>query len=782
MSDKQVVHSSHWGAFVADVSSGDVVSVRPYLDDPNPASLLASIPDALTSQVRVAAPAVRRGWLEGGPGSTSQRRGADEFVEVAWDDALSLVARELDRVKREHGNAAIFGGSYGWSSAGRFHHAKTQVNRFLGLFGGYTGQVGNYSYAAGMQILPHVLGTAAATSGDATSWDVIEANTKLWVMFGGAPLKNAQVEAGGVARHDAAERLRAARAAGTEFVLVSPLRDDAPQFLQPQWLPVRPNTDTALMLGLAHTLLIEGLHDEQFLTRYCSGWERFRSYLDGEVDDQPKSAEWAAAICEIDADVLRDLARRMASTRTMISTTWSLQRADHGEQPFWMTVTLAAMLGQIGLPGGGFGFAYGDAATIGSRRRQVSAPTMSAGRNPADSWIPVARIADMLLNPGGQYEFDGEQRRYPDTRLVYWAGGNPFHHHQDLNRLVEGWKYPETIVVHEPWWTATARHADIVLPATTTLERNDIGASPRDCFVMAMHRAVEPIGAARDDYTIFSELARRLGFADEFTHGRDEQAWLRHLYEQARAGAAERGTDMPTFDDFWEQGHAELPKDTGYVLLGDFRRDPDAHALPTPSGRIEIYSETVAGFEYDDCPGHPTWLEPTEWLGAEDVTRHPLHLLSNQPRTRLHGQLDMGRVSQLSKIQGREPCRLNPVDAAARGIRKGDVIRVFNDRGACLAGAVISDAVRPGVIQLSTGAWYDPSDPSSSGSLEVHGNPNVLTADRGTSRLAQGPSAHSALVQVERYDGPLPAVTVMTAPAVHPFLDPDPPKMEEHQT
>ena len=204
----------------------------------------------------------------------------------------------------------------------------------------------------------------------------------------------------------------------------------------------------------------------------------------GDDDGQPKDADWAARITGIDAETIRELARRMAATRTMITTTWSLQRADHGEQPIWMTVVLAAMLGQIGLPGGGFGFGYGSMNRHGrSRARRCAALNRPSGANPIDSYIPVARISDLLLHPGETIDFNGKRVTYPDIQLVYWCGGNPFHHHQDINRLVQAWQRPETVIVHEICWTATARHADIVLPATTTLERNDIASSSRPLHV-----------------------------------------------------------------------------------------------------------------------------------------------------------------------------------------------------------------------------------------------------------------------------------------------------------
>ncbi|RYE73417.1 MAG: Asp-tRNA(Asn)/Glu-tRNA(Gln) amidotransferase GatCAB subunit C, partial [Hyphomicrobiales bacterium] len=367
------------------------------------------------------------------------------------------------------------------------------------------------------------------------------------------------------------------------------------------------------------------------------------AYLAGKADGTPKTADWAAALCEIPADEIRTLARRMAAKRTFIMMSWSLQRADHGEQPYWMAITLAAMLGQIGLPGGGFGFGYGSVNGIGNAAQEIPWPSLSQGDNPVADFIPVARIADMLLDPGGAYDFNGERRSYPDIKLVYWAGGNPFHHHQELNRLVQAWQRPEAIIVHEPWWTATARHADIVLPVTTQLERNDIVCANRDLMLAASHKAVEPAGEARDDYAIFSGLAARLGVEEAFTERRDEESWLRHLYGLARQRIAAANLDIPDFDSFWRQGVTLLPEpEVVKPLLADFRDDPQAHRLATPSGLIELFSERIAGFGYADCLGHAAWLPSQEWLGAEAAERFPLHLISNQPVTKLHSQYDHG--------------------------------------------------------------------------------------------------------------------------------------------
>ncbi len=764
MTRELVPHSSHWGAFEAEVADGTVVAIRPYRNDPDPSPLLGNIVDSLRHPARVTQPMIRAGWLDRGPGP-DRRRGAEPFVPVSWPTAVNLVAAELRRVYAETGGAGVYGGSYGWSSAGRFHHAQSQLHRFLNCLGGYVRGEHSYSNGAQSVIMPHIVGSMREFLDRATAWSVLERHTELFVCFGGIPLKNTMVSPGGASRHPARDHLRAARARGAEFVLVSPLRGDLPEFVGAEWLPIVPGSDVAVMLALAHTLIAEGLHDREFLQRYCVGFDRFESYMLGANDGCPKTPEWAAALSEIPASTIRALARRMGAKRTLINVNYSLQRVEHGEQAPWLAVTLAAMLGQIGLPGGGFGQGYGSLGYVGRAPLRVGPPTLPQGRNPVSAFIPFARLADMLLQPGEAFDFDGTRLTYPDIRLVYWCGGNPFHHHQHLARLRQALACPATIVVHEAFWTPMARHADIVLPATMTLERNDIGGSSHDACLITMRQAVEPWGEARSDFAIFADLAAALGVGERFTEGRDEMAWLRHLYDGWRVAASL--SSAPPFDEFWAAGFLELPEgDEDLVLFKQFRADPERAPLGTPSGKIEIFSATIDGFGYEDCPGHPTWLEPTEWLGAELAGRFPLHLVANNPTARLHSQLDVGGFSQSTKVHGREPIWVHPADAAARGIQSGDTVRVFNDRGSCLAGAVVTDTVRPRVVQLSTGAWYDPLDPSDPASMCVHGNPNVLTFDRGTSKLAQGCSGQHALVQVGRWTGPLPPIRAYDPPRI----------------
>ncbi|MFB9780393.1 molybdopterin guanine dinucleotide-containing S/N-oxide reductase [Rhodococcus baikonurensis] len=754
---------SHWGMFSAESVAGEVTAVHPYEGDSNPSPMLGNLAGSVRSRSRVTGPAVRRGWLENGPGP-SDRRGADEFVSVTWDELTELLARELRRVVDTHGNNAIFGGSYGWASAGRFHHAQSQVHRFLNQLGGYTKSVHSYSLGATGVIMPRVVGTHWKLFARSTSWDVIAKHSDLLVSFGGVPIKNTGVNAGGTSGHPTLGALDAFRARGGKIVSFSPLRDDVEGDCE--WIAPVPGTDVAIMLAVAFVLASEGLHDREFLNRFCVGYERFEDYLLGRADGVPKDPRWAQEISGVPAEFVTDLARRMASGRTLVTVTWSLQRIKHGEQAPWMGVTLAAMLGQFGLPGGGFGHGYGSMNEPGLAPVPYPLPTFSQGVNPVSDFIPVAAISDLLLSPGEEFDYDGRRLTYPDIRLVYWAGGNPFHHHQDLPRLRRAFARPDTIVVHDPYWTPMARSADIVVPSTTSLERNDLSCTRNDPLLVAMQQVVPPFANSRDDYDTFADLASALGFGEQFTEGRSSQEWIEHLYDQWRPFVDADGGNTPTFEDFWSDGHYRMRTEDNLVLFGDFREDPEKYPLSTPSGKIEIFSETIESFGYADCAGHPRWYEPDEWLGGPRASQYPLHLIANQPKTRLHSQLDHGDVSQASKIKGREPIRMHPDAAAARGVSAGDVVRVFNDRGACLAGVIVDSDLRSDVVQLSTGAWYDPLDPADPDSLCVHGNPNVLTPDIGTSSLSHGCTGQHVLVQIEKFEGVLPPVKAFDPPVL----------------
>jgi len=234
------VHLAHWGTFEAVTDGERLTGVRPWRGDPEPVPLIGNVASAQHHPARIARPHVRTGWLDHGPGAPG--RGGQPFVPVSWDAALGLLSGELRRVYRDHGAGAVYGGSYGWASAGRFHHAQSQAHRFLNCLGGYVRHVNSYSLGASTVLLPYVIADVSVLQAGATAKSVIAGHSELVVAFGGLSPKNAAVSPGGVSRHHARGWVSAARARGCRFVSVSPLRDDTPPEAEAEWIAPRPGT------------------------------------------------------------------------------------------------------------------------------------------------------------------------------------------------------------------------------------------------------------------------------------------------------------------------------------------------------------------------------------------------------------------------------------------------------------------------------------------------------------------------------------------------------------
>ena len=738
--------STHWGTYKVSNNNDENLNIEQWSLDPNPSKFGFGLVEAAKSHLRIDQPYVRKKWLKN-KNNTEKIRGLDDFVAMSWDEVTDLVASELLNVKNNFGNKSIYAGSYGWASAGRFHHAKSQLNRFFNLFGGFSSSTQSYSYAAAQTLLPHIVGHDLYSFLDEhNTWNALEKECELIIMFGGMPLKNSQVSAGGVGKHSTEIGLKKCLKSGTKFINISPNSNDSANFLKAKQISIIPNTDTALMLSLAYILITEKKYDEKFINNYTSGFEEFKKYVIGELNNKPCTPEWASQITSIPVQTINFLADQITKKKTMISVSWSLQRASAGEQPLWMAITLASMLGYIGTEGGGIGFGYSSVNSTGDVFKKIPWKSLPQGTNNIKDFIPVARVTDMLEKPTKIFHYNGQKLKYPDIKLIYWAGGNPFHHHQDLNRLVKAWQKPKTIIVNEIWWNAQARHADIILPVNTALERNDIMLNPRDPTIVANKKSLMSVGESKSDYEIFSSLANKLSFESAFTENKSELDWLKYLWNESKEIASKLDLDLPNFNEFWHKGFFEVPiKKTKKIMFQKFREDPNENPLNTPTGKIEISSEPIKSFNLKDCKGHPSWIEPYEWLGGKN--NYPLHLISNQPEYRLHGQLDNAEYSLKNKIKNREPVTINTIDAKERNIKNEDIVLIFNERGKVLAGARITDEIMKGVVVLPTGAWFDPDYETNT---DLHGNPNVLTKDIGTSELSQGPTSHTCLVEIRK--------------------------------
>ncbi len=771
---------THFGPFRANVKGGHFTSVEPFKDDAFVSPMIQAIPARTYAPTRVKYPYVREGYLKNRHKSDTSKRGSEKFVRVSWDEALDLVADEIKRVQEKHGYKSIYAGSYGWYCVGRLHNPQRVMNRMMKIGGGYVGRTGDYSTAASQVILPHVLGTNEVYE-QQTSWELVLKHAKNVIFWGADPMITNQI-AWEIPAHEGYTYMKQLKKLAEQkkinVISVDPIANDTQRYFEGQHIRVNPNTDVAMMIGMAYYLYTEKLYDEKFVKKYTVGFNRFVDYMMGKTDGVKKTPQWAEKICGVDADVIKRFAKKINKENTMIMSGWAGQRADHGEQFHWMTVTLSAMLGQIGEAGTGFGFSYHYANGGTPTAKAPGLPGISTSINSSKNgpWknykpfnIPVARVVDMLENPGKTINFNGKKITFPDTKLVYWAGGNPFHHHQDRNRMIKAWKKIDTFIVNEPFWTSTARMADIVLPTTTEIERDDIeriGDYSATHF-LAIQKAIEPVGESKDDFEICREICKRWGYEQEFTDGKTQKEWIESFYKEALSQASVKNIPLPSFNDFWKQGFAkfETPQSSReFIRHSDFKKNPMMNPLGTPSGKIEIFSRVIDGFGYKDCKGHPMWIEPAEWLGSKEAKEAPLHLVSPHPKYRLHSQLSNTWIKDLYEVKGREPIWLNPKDAKKRGIKNGDVVKVYNKRGSTLAGAVVTEATSPNVVRMCEGGWFDPMEPGKVGSMCKHGDVNQLTIDKGTSDLAQGNIANTALVEIEKFTGELPDITVFKEP------------------
>ncbi|BDM65092.1 trimethylamine-N-oxide reductase [Shewanella sp. NFH-SH190041] len=747
--DTQVIpHATHYGPFNAIVKEGKLVGVQPLNDvDPFPTKmLLEGIISRTYSDTRVLYPMVRKSYLADPQGDTKPHlRGKEPFVRVDWNTAIALTALAIAKTISKYGNEGVFSASYdGWSHAG-LNRPQTLQGRFFNLIGGQSACSGDYSAGASEVILPHIVGDLEVYSPQ-TAWQVIEDNTEVMLIVGCDPFKTNRVEFR-VADHSMHKHWEEFAKRGIKFISINPQQTETDKGLGSEMVHIRPNTDTALFTAMSYHLYKTNQYDKQYLEKYTVGWDKYINYLIGKDDYTAKTPEWAAKITGIPAEKIRELANLVVKKRTQICAGWAVQRAQHGEMIHWSIINFAAMAGKIGKPGEGFGFSwhYGNGGMpVSGKKMPVG---LSQGRNPIAARCPVVLISEMLKNPGASYTRDGQNLTFPKAaKLIYTAGNNLLSHQQNTNELIDALnQHVDTIICQDAWWCASARYADIVLASTTSLERNDItsGGTYSNNKIYAMKQVVKPLGDSLNDYDIFSSLAFMFNVQDDYTEGKTYMQHLRDAY------AASDATD--DFDTFWKNGITFLKTPEAadkFVRHGEFYQDPEKHPLHTPSGKIEMYSETIAGFNIPDCPPMPQWLVPTEWLGNADPGQ--LHVLSPHPWMRLHSQMANADVNEYECVDGRQFVRINHNDAKVRGIKDGDLVEVYNDRGALLAGAKLADDVMPGVIYIHEGAWLQKDSKGRCNSGAV----NILTSAKPSSGLSQGTTANTCLAYMRKCNDP----------------------------
>ncbi|GAA8170571.1 molybdopterin guanine dinucleotide-containing S/N-oxide reductase [Helicobacter pylori] len=744
---ESIPHATHFGPFIAKVQNGVIKDIVPQKSDYNPTMMLKAMVDRVYSDSRVKYPCVRKSFLENKK-NHKELRGREEFVRVSWDVALDLAAKKLKEIPKEN----IYNASYGgWGHAGSLHRCHHLAWRFFNTtLGGAIGADGEYGNGAAARINPMIVGDMEVYSQQTTHEEMIK-NCKVYVMWGADLFKCNRIDYF-VPNHVNDSYYPKYKRAGIQFISIDPIYTETAQAFSAEWIPIRPNTDVALMLGMMHYLYTSNQYDKAFIAKYTDGFDKFLPYLLGESDNAPKTLEWASQITGVNAEKIKELADLFVSKRTFLAGNWAMQRAQHGEQPDWALIVLASMIGQVGLSGGGFGFSmhYGGNAQASSGARTV--PMISQGHNSVKSVIPASRVSEAILNPDKEIDFMGKKLKLPKIKMIYNCGADLLGHEADTNELIRALRTLDCVIVHEPWWTPTAKFADIVFASTSTMERDDItfGGSYSKNVVYAMRKVVEPVYESKDDYEIFRQLALRIGGNEteqKFTESKSYMEWIKSLYEKSD------GPTLKSFDQFWRDGFVEfeIPENARkFVRHAKFRQDPISNKLDTESGKIQIFSQKCADFKLADFKGHPTWFEPAEWLGSKMAEIYPFHLVSPHPKYRVNSQLDNTWVRNVYKIQGREPVMINELDANKLGIRHGEIVEVFNARGRLLAGAFVTKNIRQGVLSIQKGAWYDPEDVGVRNPRCNAGYVNTLTSLRPTSSLTQAISANTALVNIRR--------------------------------
>ncbi|PLC53012.1 trimethylamine-N-oxide reductase [Pollutimonas nitritireducens] len=753
--------ASHWGPFKAVVQNGVLIGVQalPDLDAMPTKMLTEGLLGRVYHKTRVQYPMIRKSYLADPTGDTKPHlRGKEPFVRVSWEEALAITANAILTTAEKHGNQSLFSASYGgWSHAGLLRPQVLQ-GRLFNLIGGHSVTTGDYSAGASQISLPHIIGDMEVYSPQ-TAWEVIADKTEVMVWVGCDPWKNNRVEFT-VADHQMYPRWKKIKERGVKFISINPQYTPTDVAMGSDWVKIVPNTDTALFLAMSWYIYTNGKHDQAYLDKYTVGLDKFLPYLLGKDADgtPPKTPEWAAAITGIPAAKIVELAELFAAKRTQFAIGWSLQRAHHGEMPHWAAINLAAMLGKIGKPGEGIGFSWHYGGGGMPQSTKVMPIGIPQGRNPLTSRCPASRISEMLLNPGKKYTRDGTEDTFPDVKLVYTSGNNVMSHQQDTNELLRALNQQvQTFICQDPWWCASSRFADIVLPATSALERDDMssGGTYGNDKIYAMRQVIEPYGESLDDFEIFKRLGDLMGVGFQFTEGLTVKQILQNAYAHANPG-------IP-FDEFWEKGHVKLdvPEPMHqWVRHGDFYTDPVNKPLHTASGKIELYCDVIAKAKVADCPPIPKFLEPIEYLG--NAKPGQVHVVSPHPFNRLHSQMANTDLRNEQHIQGRQHVLVSLEDAKANGIKDGDLVELFNERGAVIAGARVTEQIMKGVVSLEEGGWvqFDSKGRCNSGSI------NVITTSVPASGLSQATSANTCVASLKKCIDPESENRAFEPPAI----------------
>ena len=632
-------------------------------------------------------------------------RGEGKFERISWDEALDTVASELGRVKETYGPEALMLLVMAGDAASL--HLPFGLFRLLGMAGGFTTGWGATSFHGGTFSSYFTYGTEYASN---TRDDLL--NSRLIIMWGWNPAVT-------ICGTNTPWYLAQAKERGTKVVAVDPCYNDSAATFAQEWIPIRPGTDAAMIIAMAFVMINENIQDQKFLDAYTIGFDKFKDYVLGLEDGVPKTPAWAETITGAPAAIIEKLAREYATVKpAALMAGIAPGRTAFGEQYHRAASTLAAMTGNIGIHGGDAaarawesilgGYPY-EGVMLGSALPFVPnpielPPVHSFWFHEKYPHIHYSKVADAILK--------GKAGGYPaDYKLLFISNANYLNSFPNINKIVRALKALEFIVIEEQFMTSTAKFADIILPTTTFMERNDIALGVGTPFYGFQNKIIEPLGECKSHNEIAKELAARMGLSDF-----DQET------EETRLRDFAQSAGIPDYDRFRDQCIHRINLSEPYIAFKEQIEDPENNPFPTPSGKIEIYSQQIADMNNPLLPPIPTYIE--NWEGPNDplAQRFPIQLVTNHAKGRANAQF--ANIPWLRELTP-QTILINTEDARVRKIRDGDMVRVFNARGETRVPAEITERIMPGVAILPHGAWYDPDGQG----IDKAGSPNVLSLD-----------------------------------------------------
>ena len=666
-------------------------------------------------------------------------RGEGKFRRISWEDAVSKIAEATRLTKKEYGPGSRFViNAAGVSAAIR---GDRFMKNLLSLDGGYLDYYNYYSAACAAYIAPYIYGKVRAGNHESTYVD-----SKLIIMWGFNPATCHY----GLGTKD---YFMKAKEKGAKIIVIDPRMSDTVMTMADTWIPIRPSSDTALIDAMAHTIWKEGLQDQQFMDKFCIGFdedhmpdgvptgESYHSHVFGLRDGVEKTPQWAEKITGIPASVIRELAIEYACTKpAALLPGFAPQRTLVGEQVCRGFVALACMTGNVGLNGGSTGIPY--------LKEGHDAPGMSLLDNPFPGKIPVfqwTRAIDRPDTVNPEYTgLKGVSKLDSGIKIIYsLASGIVMNQHSNSNdtkRILQTEGKLSYLILSDLFMTPSAKFADILLPGVSFFEIDNI-PSPwaDDDYLLYNHHITEPLFKGRFEYEWIREVARLLGLKREFDCGLSgADQWLRHVYDQCRRSEAE----LPEFDEFKEKSFYVYKSHKPLVNFSE--NINEGVPFNTPSGKIEIFSKTLYDMNRpEDIPGSPGHIYCAE--GPEDPLKekYPLQLIAYHTKRRCHSQNE-----ENSLLEELDPTALwiNPADASARGISDGDMAEVFNDRGIIRIPAKVTRRIAAGTVAVSEGGWYRPAVDGA----DVGGCINTLTMTDKATPIANGNPQHTNLTDVRK--------------------------------